>query len=314
MQDVPPNPRVQKENRVSNQLQPQLKNSDEIRGILKEVQTSFKLNDGRKVNTLLIYLPVKDNVSIHSDFFDKIREGILHNFVLSCSEVEKKLGAKSENPAEELFNKAIRKLSKHTAKGELGELILFVLLDVYFKAPKLLSKVSLKTSRRMPVFGADAVHGQFHEGKFRIYLGESKLHAKFKSAATDAVKSIENAKAKYEEEFDLLDSYLDFPDIDDELASALLELINPFSENDLVDAIYSPCFIGFSEPKMISGCKSEGEFIRRYTELACEYLGDFFDKVEKHGMSIDEAALLMLPFSCVDDLVDDFIEHMGIKE
>ncbi len=295
-------------------LEPQLKNAKEIKDILKKVPISFELSDGRDINTLLVYLPNEDGESCYLEFFEKIKEGILANFVFSCSEVEKKLGIKSTNSAEELFDKAIRKLSKHTAQGELGELILFILLDVYFNAPKILSKISLKTSRRMPVFGADAVHGQFYDGKFKLYLGESKLHKDCASASTKAATSIKNAKAKFGDEFDLLDSYMDFPNIDEKLESELLDLLNPFINNDYSEVLHSPCFIGFADPELISNSQSEKEFIENYSELACNYIEDFFKKVEKQELTIEEVSFLMLPFSCTDQLVKEFIEYMGIEE
>ncbi len=295
-------------------LEPQIKNASEIKNILKEVSVTYKLADGRKVKTLLVYLPVKGGATSYDAFFEKIKESILMNFVFSYKEIKKKTGLEGKESIDELFNKAIRKLSKHTAKGELGELILFTLLDVYFEAPKILSKISLKTNSKMPVFGADAVHCQIYDGKLKLYLGESKLFKDFKSAATKAAKSIASAKDKYEEEFDLLDSHMDFPNINDDLESILLDLLNPFSENDLTDVINSPCFIGFSESLIISTCPSEDEFLKKYKELAGEYISDFFNKVETHKTNINNAALLMLPFSCVDDLVKKFVAYMGIAK
>ncbi|XBS69171.1 DUF1837 domain-containing protein [Acerihabitans sp. KWT182] len=299
---------------MNRRLTPQLKNHLEIKNILKETILHHTLSDGRSVKTLLVYLPIKSGLSFHDDFFKVIKDGILYNYVLSCKEIEKKLARNSDTAIEELFEKSIRKISQHTAKGELGELILFTLLDVYFEAPKIVSKVSLKTNSRMPVFGADAVHAQFHDGKLRLYLGESKLYTKFKSAATEATKSIKTAKDKYEEEFDLLDSYMDFPDIDDDIASLLIDLLNPFTNNRHSESIYSPCFIGFSEEDIISTCVTEQDFIEKYKLLSCDYINDFFKKVEEQNMSIEETALLMLPFSCVDKLVDDFIAYVGIKK
>ena len=299
---------------MDRELQPQLKNAKDIRNILKEVPISFELEGGLDIRTLLIYLPIKNGLSCYEDFFEKIKQGILYNFVFSCSEVEKKLDIGSSSAVEDLFDKAIRKLSRHTAKGELGELILFTLLDVYFNAPKLLSKISLKTNPRMPVYGADAVHGQFENGNFKLYLGESKLHKKFKPASKAAAKSIESAKAKFGDEFDLLDSHMDFPNLDDELELKLLDLLNPFSDNDLSDVIHSPCFIGFSDPELIADASSESVFIQNYTALAQQHIADFFHETEQQGSSIDEISLLMLPFSCVDELVKGFIDYMGITQ
>jgi len=295
-------------------LQPQLNNPQEIKNILKEVKVTHVLSDGRKVKTLLVYLPIENGVSSHEVFFEKIKAGIMCNFVFSCREIEKKLGVEDADSAKRLLERAIRKISEKTAKGELGELILFTLLDVYFQAPKILSKISLKTNPKMPVFGADAVHGQYINGEFRLYLGESKLYTKFTSAASRAAISIKTAKDKYCDEFDLLESYMDFKNIDGELEERLLSLLDPFSGNDVLDLIHSPCFIGFAEPEMISQSVSEDDFVMKYSELALAYIADFYDKVEHHGTSIDEVALIMLPYSCVDDLVNDFIKYLGIKK
>ncbi|KZM44109.1 hypothetical protein OA92_05235 [Marinomonas sp. SBI22] len=297
---------------MSSSLQVQLQNPNKIKDVLKKAPISFKLNDGRRVETLLIYLPsVEDKKTSHDALFECIKEGVLQNFVFSYKEMQKKLGRASDTAMVDLFDKAIKKLSKHTAKGELGELILFTLLDVYIQAPKLLSKISMKTNPRMPVFGADAVHGQFLGDGFRVYLGESKLHKNFKSAAADATSSIANAKGKFEDEFLLLDSYLDFPNLTDELEETILTYLNPYGA-DLEDKIHSPCFIGFTQPDIIF--ENEASFLKHYQELACQYVGDFFSKVEKQKLEIEEVTLLMLPFGCVDKLVDEFILYMGITK
>lgn len=299
--------------KVNKKLQAQLKDPDKIKAILKEVSFSFKLEDGRDVTTLLIYLPVTDGAGPYVHFFEQIRSGILQNFVFSSSEVEKKLGLESDDALEELFNKAVRKLSKHTAKGELGELILFTVLDVYFQAPKILSKVSMKSNPRMPVFGADAVHGQFVGDHFRLYLGESKLHKDCTSAATSAADSIEKALGKYKDEFDLLDSYMDFPGIDEDIEGELLSLLNPFSETNDLYEIHSPCFIGFSSQKLIEEGHTNGDFELRYIELAKAHISHFFTKVDGGQVGIDKTALMLLPFSCVEDLVEQFVAYMGIE-
>ncbi|MDH5881616.1 DUF1837 domain-containing protein [Vibrio sp. S/42/10] len=293
-------------------LQAQLQSPNKIKDVLKRVPVSFTLPGNRKVETLLVYLPsTEDTKTSHDALFECIKEGILQNFVFSYKEIQKKLGKAADTAMDDLFDKAIKKLSKHTAKGELGELILFTLLDVYIQAPKLLSKISMKTNPRMPVFGADAVHGQFLDDEFRVYLGESKLHKNFKSAATDATSSIVNAKGKFEDEFFLLDSYLDFPNLTNELEETILTYLDPYSPC-LEDRIHSPCFIGFTQPDIIF--EDEASFLKHYKELSCQYVGDFFSKVEKQKLKIDEVTLLMLPFGCVDKLVDEFISYMGITK
>jgi hypothetical protein len=108
-----------------------------------------------------------------------VKNCLLANFVYSHDHIERRLDIENPEAVEMLFQRAVAKLSQHTAKGELGEMILFTLLDVYLGAPKILSKVSMKTSRRMPVYGADAVHAQYVNGALRLYLGESKVYSSF---------------------------------------------------------------------------------------------------------------------------------------
>lgn len=296
---------------MGKKLKTQLANAKEIREILKEANFPHTLHDGRKVNTLLVYLPIDAGKSSYTQFFTKVKEGILANFIFSCTEVEKKLGLENKNNKEQLFIKSISKLSKHTAQGELGELILFTLLDVYLQAPKLLSKLAMKTAPTMPVFGADAVHGQFHNGSFKVYLGESKLHTNFKSAASYAAISSKAAKDNYGTEFNLLDSFIDFPEMDDELKDQLLDLLNPFSGKDLTGVIHSSCFIGFAKAELLI---DENKFLEKYEILAKDYVENFYKKIEKQKLNIDETILIMLPFTCVTELVKEFISHMGITQ
>ena len=293
-------------------LKTQLKNSAEIRNVLQEVDLEWTWGD-IPVDIRLIYLQCCSNGECDiTPLFEVIKNSLMANFVFSHAYIEKKLEIESPETAEKLFKKAVRILSKHTAQGELGELLLFTLLDVYLGAPKILSKVSHKSARRMPVFGADAVHAQYVDGAFRLYLGESKLHKGFKAAATKATESISNALKNYEHEFDLIETHINFPEIDNDLEQDLLAALDPFDNDDVVEeALYSPCFIGFAE----SSCfEDEETYIKSYTDKAADYIADFYSKLTKNGNPCEKTTLLMLPFSSISDAVDGFIEYMGIEE
>jgi len=296
---------------MENRLQPQLSNSDELKTVLKKVDVNYQLQDKRSVETLLIYLPHDGKPDPLTQFFAAIRNGIMINFVFRCSEIEKQLGRSKEGAAERLFEKAIRKLSRHTAKGELGELILFTLLDVYLEAPKLISKISANSAQKMPVFGADGVHGQFYDGKFKLFLGESKLYKDFKAGASAAAKSIKSAADKYQAEFDLIESYLDFPNLEPELEEHLLDILNPLVNADIENVLNNTCFIGFAKPDLLQ-CIPEG-FEQKYIDIAGEYIEDFYSKLEKQGLDAKKTVLMILPFNCVDDLVNQFVDYMDIK-
>lgn len=76
-------------------------------------------------------------------------------------------------------------------KGELGELLLYCFLEAHLQAPKILSKLELKTSTSHYVNGADGVHFlKMHDGNYQLIFGESKTISGLTSAITDAFKSV----------------------------------------------------------------------------------------------------------------------------
>ncbi len=299
---------------MENKLQTQLKNVDELKNVLLKVNKSFKLKDDQDVSTLLIYMPFESGKCNHIALLEEIKNGLLENFAFSCSEVEKKLGISSKRNPTELFEKALRKLSKKTAQGELGELLLFTLLEIYIGAPKILSKISMKTNPKMAVHGADAVHCQVENNQLRIYLGESKLYTNFNDAAYEAVKSIKTSTTSFQQEFDLLDSFMDFKGISESIKNELLTLLNPFNNTDVDDKLNFPCFIGFSDPGLISSCSNIEEFEKKYSEIAKNHIETFYSKVLSNSMNVSKTTLMILPYTCVNSFVNDFIEYIGISQ
>lgn len=80
-------------------------------------------------------------------------------------------------------------------KGELGELLLYCFLESHLKAPKILSKLELKTSTSHYVNGADGAHFlKLQDGNYQLIFGESKTIVDLTTALTDAFKSIDEFK------------------------------------------------------------------------------------------------------------------------
>ena len=76
-----------------------------------------------------------------------------------------------------LSKKAREKFKEYSKNdGELGELLLFCFLEAQLKAPKILSKLELKTSTKLYVNGADGVHFlELGDGNYQLIFGESKM-------------------------------------------------------------------------------------------------------------------------------------------
>lgn len=295
-------------------LQSHFSDNENVKDILKKVDKPILNSRGDVINFSVYYLAYDRGQPSLIKFYELIRDELLYKFVFSNKEIEEKSVSNPESWKNKLFNKALRKLSKHTAKGELGELIIFTLLEVYLDAPKILSKISTKTSPRMPVYGADAVHGQFSKDGFVVYLGESKLHKNYNGAVTKAVSSIESAKDGYEIEFDLLDSNMDFPNIDEKIKESLIEVLDPYSESDSSPEIVSPCFIGFNHVDVFDCSKTEEELIDAICKEYVEKVDRFYDAVEKSSIEYSDVILLLMPFNCIDELVDGFVKFLGVSK
>lgn len=111
--------------------------------------------------------------------------------VISFS-VSRNVQSNYANKPAKLHKKAVEKFVNHCRNtGELGELLLYCFLECHLKAPKILSKLELKTSTSMYVNGADGVHYlKLPNGNYQLIFGESKTIKDLSDAINSAFKSI----------------------------------------------------------------------------------------------------------------------------
>ena len=93
-----------------------------------------------------------------------------------------------------LVSRAKERLRKAESNdGELGEILLYTMLEAHLKAPKLLTKLELKTDPNHYVNGADGVHLlKIDDTTFQFVFGESKLHSDLKTGVEKAFESLKN--------------------------------------------------------------------------------------------------------------------------
>ncbi|RQO42453.1 hypothetical protein DBR39_00835 [Chryseobacterium sp. KBW03] len=83
-------------------------------------------------------------------------------------------------------------------KGDYGELLLFLIMIVYYDAPKFVTKVRLRSSVGMQVNGYDCAHFTIENNEPILWLGESKFHQSFSTALTESFNSLnEHCKILY---------------------------------------------------------------------------------------------------------------------
>lgn len=138
-----------------------------------------------------------------------IRESVVH-FALTREEIKK---YKDDDDFGEMQRKAWDRISKahKNSKGDYGELLLFIILSIFFPSEKFVTKVRLRSSTKDQIKGFDCAHFSLEDGDVVLWLGEAKFHKQFSGAITGAIESInEHCKIDYlKDEISILGSNIE---------------------------------------------------------------------------------------------------------
>lgn len=103
---------------------------------------------------------------------------------------------KCQQRAHSLTKRAVNQLrcynenKKDANSGEIGEILLYGIMQYYFHADESVPKIFYKQNRNNLVTGADSIHIIVEENEFSFWLGESKLYEDLNQAMTSAVESV----------------------------------------------------------------------------------------------------------------------------
>lgn len=220
-----------------------------------------------------------------------------------------------EDDEGELFMLARDMFRKIKDAGEVGELLLFFLLEAALGAPQVVCKMELKTNPADEVKGTDGIHVKWdaENGHLDVYLGESKLHQDLGKAIKDALQSV--SKFHYEnrldEELHLVTSHFKF--LDDSFKKAVTSWVNRETAESECHIIHA-CLIGW-DWKQYSRLEKDrdalfDEFEQQYREHA-NVIGTKLQSSFK-GYSHDHLSFhfLFLPFASVGEFREAFYEEL----
>lgn len=206
-------------------------------------------------NFLKIYaLPISNSKFDYKKLKEIIANNI-KNYVYSRKEINE---AVEKNVADGLYVKALNKFreiknEKDNGNGsELGEILLYLFMECDLSAPKILSKMELKTNRNDYVKGADGVflHSYDKDGYklFDLVIGEAKIENSISNAIADAVDSIKDHLMQEDFEVDLVNENIFKEKFDLEEAEELKKIIVPSNTNlkDIITNKSFGIFIGYS--------------------------------------------------------------------
>jgi hypothetical protein len=197
---------------------------------------------------------------------------------------------------------AVYTSDKYSSRGEIGELILHVILRQHFKSKPAISKYFYKDASNDTVKGFDAVHVvPIEDGKLELWLGEVKFYKDISSAIDAAIDELKkHTERQYlRSEFSAICNK-----IDDEWPAAkqLRELI---SNNNSLDKIFSaiciPILLTY-ESDAVRGHKSvTAAFEKALQHEVREHHATF---VHKAGVSDLKVRLLLFPMDRKSDLTE----------
>jgi len=197
--------------------------------------------------------------------------------------------------------------------GEVGEMILWLLMEVVLEAPQVVSKMDLKTNPKLEVFGSDGIHIDISEEDIlNIYFGEAKFYNNISGALDSAFQSIEDFHLNSMDvhEFNLVTTHYKY--LNNNQQDKVYKFITGEIEAHEVK-INHACLIGYDwdEYKKLDSDKRK-EFIKNFTityqeetKRLTKLIQSRFDKFSKKEFAFE---VFFIPFKSVQELRTAFNE------
>lgn len=273
-------------------------------GIFNKVSEE-KIVNGQN-NTLRLFMLNTENKLFN---YDELYEYILPNVVKYVFS-RKRLAGIEDDPQKQMtiilealsHLRPIENEKDKGAGGELGEILLYLFLEQDLKAPKLFSKVELKTNAQDYIKGSDGIHFKFRKNAqgepiMQLIIGEAKIKNDLKEGIKEAFKSINTYLTSNIQDRNLLDTHLMDQFVDEEEARIIKEYITaiPRKPKETVFGIfigYSIEYSGTSDSNDEYDQKIIEENIKQVLNLRQEII----NQISKYSVSNYEFNFYFLPF------------------
>lgn len=273
-------------------------------GIFKKV--SEEKLDGSENNTLRLFMLNTENKMFN---YDELYEYILPNITKYVFSRKRLANIKSDPIKQQTIIldalshlRPITKEKDKGAGGELGEILLYLFLEQDFKAPKLFSKVELKTNSQDYVKGSDGVHFKFRKNAqgdsiMQLVIGEAKIKNDLKGGIDEAFKSINTYLTSNIQDRNLLDTHLTEQIVDEEEAMEIKEYITaiPRKKKEIIFGI----FIGYSveyNGETDNNDEYDQKVIEENIKQVLNMRQEIINQIIKYSVSNYEFNFYFLPF------------------
>lgn len=206
----------------------------------------------------------------------------------------------------------IYKSNKYQKRGEVGELLLHIILRKFLQSQKVISRIYFKDAPNDTVKGFDAVHlvDAEHED-FQLWLGESKFYTDSTSAVSAVLDELKlHLKTDYlRSEFAVIADKIPAGWAHEEKIKSLLNRTN--SLDQVFQRVVIPVFITFDSPTTIDYTESSDEYLEAIKNELTEQWSSFRGKLD--GITLPRTVrvhLILLPMATKKHLIDSFDERL----
>lgn len=272
-------------------------------------------------NSLDVFtLKMQNNRFAYTDLVELLGNN-LHHFALSRTEVQK---LKEEEKYYTLVKKTQEKFRNYTSnEGELGEIMLYCLLEAHLNAPKILTKLELKTANNDYVKGSDGVHLlKLDEENYQLIFGEAKLDAKLTTGISNAFGSIskllKDGNKKLDFEFDLVNSQLVKEVYNEQQYEKIKKILLPSAKTEETYLDYSfGIFLGFEaqitdEEMKLSNSEFRKQIKNRIKQEVLDIISSFNFQIKKEEFTRYQFYIYIIPFSDLAEKRKEIIKDLTV--
>lgn len=259
---------------------------------------------GCGVNDSTFTLDFEEGVYRQNDLVGLIRD-VVPYFSLTQSELK-------ELEISELHRRSFTRISdaRKQCKGDYGELLLYLILSIFYDVPKFVTKARLRSTTREQIKGFDCAHFSLDGENITLWLGEAKFHKTLSSAISSALESLTEHigdKNRIKSELRLLGGEIEInKSLDEKAYYKLKSYVDGGKSLDSID-IAVPVLLTY-DSKYISSCngnKSTSINSEPFLSEVQKELQSHFDAIYKKPWPEDENikfVFFLFPFENVTEL------------
>jgi hypothetical protein len=294
--------------------------------LLEALRTDYEANFSHVEHSLVCDVPPSASIRLHfvrpdgsgEPRFRELARMLAKYITHYCFTAERRKDL-SEVERNEMYMQARDLFRLAADSGQVGELLIYFLLETVLGAPQALKKMPLTTNPKEERKGSDGVHIRWDESAnvLELIFAESKIWASFSAALSDAFRSMEAFHDARTRQLEINIVTSGFSNLKPELQGKVASYID--GENVSQCRFVHACLIGFNWPEY--ECLTDGrraafitEFEDRYRTWAASIRSSLNDKLKAFKHKHLRLEFFMLPFRDVEAFRAWFNQELtGIK-